>query len=768
MTPLSQLFWRCIHRIDRSLNESVEYSLPHLPILGFIGFTGFPLYYWIWGDLFPQPYENLSLRLIGSVLFFGLLVINYWPTKAKRLLKFYWAITFLYSLSFFFTFMLLKNEGNFVWAMSMMAGLTLLILVAYDWVLVTGLFVIGSVIAVVAYIVTSQHAIDMSRYWMQIPIYSFLVVVGSAFNYKSSSTRQEKLKMLASVGAEITHELRTPLLSIEYNSKKIEEILKKNVQQKTSIDGKQEDLQSAYQNILNETVYANTIIDMLLMNLGGNKINDEKFACHSMREIAIAAVKRYPFRSIQEKSKVKIQEDDDFQIWGSDILIVHVLFNLIKNALIHTDKEDIILINFHSDKNFNHLVFKDTGKGIPANKIAYIFDDFYTSSELGAGTGIGLTFCKKVMKHLEGKIECYSVFGEYTQFTLSFPVVRDAKAQPKISTQAVNKIPSKQSVESHLRGQSILLIDDEDIHHILFNEALSVYNTDIAHAYSASAALALLEEKRFDCIVVDIHMPVMNGLELTQAIRSGNHFTHFADQASIPIIGLSSDPSAQVEKNAYLMGMNAFLRKPIDKSELINSLLEHIADMSNRVLDKQNSELDKLPEDGALYQLGAKLVHNMNTPIITVNMCNKVFKQSFPILFQDSTDSTLLHNIAEDDLGQFVQAPQYYAETMTTMRERLDHFWLEFHQSNLSSGTDLLKSTVEELEKQWQQLDSFNQLILKNLLPKLIEAYQQTKGAQANIADTHISIDQVFTVAENCCGICEHAQQSLVKIHQEL
>ena len=104
MERLKLIFWRFLHRIDRSLDESVEYSLPHLPILGAIGFVGFPFYYWIWSNLFPQPYENLALRLIGSVLFFGLLTLNRWPSNYKKYIKLYWCITFTFSLPFFFTF----------------------------------------------------------------------------------------------------------------------------------------------------------------------------------------------------------------------------------------------------------------------------------------------------------------------------------------------------------------------------------------------------------------------------------------------------------------------------------------------------------------------------------------------------------------------------------------------------------------------------------------------------------------------------------------
>lgn len=750
LTFLNNLLWRFTHRINRSITESTEYSLSHLPIIGLVGFIGFPLYYWIWSHLFPQPYENLYLRLIGSALFFGLLTLNHWPEKYKKHLKVYWCVTLLYSSSFFFTFMLLKNEGNFVWAMSMMAGLTLLILVAYDWVLVTVIFIVGSLLATIAVLGSNYpNSINMDNYWMQIPIYLFMVIVGSALNYKSSVNRQEQLKMLASVGAEITHELRTPLLSIEHNGKKIQSAIKKNNQAQHS------ELYNASKNIIDETHYANTIIDMLLMNLSGKVINTDQFSSHNIKDIINTAIKRYPFKSRQEKSVIKVQEDSYFSIWGSDILIVHILFNLIKNALNHTDINDTIHISSYNDKHYNHLVFKDTGKGIAAKKLPYIFDDFYTTSKLGAGTGIGLSFCKNVMKHINGKIECHSILGEFTQFTLSFPVVSLSDKKLAHPQPSLDNEPTL-TVQSYLHSKNILLIDDEDIHHVLFDENLSAYNTQVFHAFNASAALHLLEEHSIDCIVIDIHMPGMNGIELAQAIRTGNDFTHFTHYATIPIIGLSSDPSEHVERSAYTCGMNAFLRKPTESKILVKALSQQIA--NSPITEKKESYASHtaLSEDSPLYQLGAKLAHNINTPIITVTMCNKVFTLLFPTLLNACSESTPL---PKETYKHIFEAPNHYKTSIQSLRLLSEQFWEAFKLLDTNAAHTLLEQHITSLQQHWQDIEQYNHEVLENLLPALLEAYN---------SDTDTIKQQISTSAKNCIDTTRHAQHVIAQTRQKL
>ena len=120
-----------------------------------------------------------------------------------------------------------------------------------------------------------------------------------------------------------------------------------------------------------------------------------------------------------EKNSVNLDLKQNFIFKGDKNLAVFVLFNLLKNALYHQGK-----INIHLERkeDYNLLHFKDTGAGIPADKLPAIFESFITSDKK-EGTGLGLPFCKRVMKGFDGDITCNSKKGEYTEFILHFPRV---------------------------------------------------------------------------------------------------------------------------------------------------------------------------------------------------------------------------------------------------------------------------------------------------------------------------------------------------------
>lgn len=107
--------------------------------------------------------------------------------------------------------------------------------------------------------------------------------------------------------------------------------------------------------------------------------------------------------------------------------MLNVLFNLLKNALyfIQDARKGDITIWTESSESFNKLHFRDTGKGISSATLPYIFESFFTQTR--HGTGIGLAFCRMVIKEMGGEVRCLSELGKYTHFIVELPIVRDAK-----------------------------------------------------------------------------------------------------------------------------------------------------------------------------------------------------------------------------------------------------------------------------------------------------------------------------------------------------
>lgn len=156
---------------------------------------------------------------------------------------------------------------------------------------------------------------------------------------------------------------------------------------------------------------------------GGNMQNAT--SC-SMAHCVETALARYPFRE-GDRRRVHCNLRPDFSFNGSEMLTVHVLFNLLKNAFRHMGgiESAYISIRLETAARVNRLIFSDTGSGISQEVLPHIFTRFYTSStttdDVSLGAGIGLAFCRDVMQAMGGAITCSSMKGEYTEFVLTFP-----------------------------------------------------------------------------------------------------------------------------------------------------------------------------------------------------------------------------------------------------------------------------------------------------------------------------------------------------------
>jgi signal transduction histidine kinase len=165
-----------------------------------------------------------------------------------------------------------------------------------------------------------------------------------------------------------------------------------------------------------------TVIDMVLMNLKKD-VPEEKPEKRSILTCVQIALQEYPLTQ-PDKGLVISEITQDFEFYGHPVLVKHVFFNLIKNALYYVKaagKGKITIWTELGDR-VNKVHVKDTGKGIPKDYLPHVFDQFFTRTD--QGNGIGLAFCKMVMTKVGGDITCNSVEGEFTQFALIFPTSR--------------------------------------------------------------------------------------------------------------------------------------------------------------------------------------------------------------------------------------------------------------------------------------------------------------------------------------------------------
>ena len=161
--------------------RNLQYVKRRMRPLAAIAIVGFPLYYYVWRDLFPQRYESLPLRLVGAALFVPILLFDHWPARAKKWLAWYWYAACLYALPFFFTLMLLKNEGSQVWVESALIAVFVMVLLL-DWLMLVLQFVTGIGLAIIAYCLTTDPATLGPSHLTHFAIFSFAIAIGALAN----------------------------------------------------------------------------------------------------------------------------------------------------------------------------------------------------------------------------------------------------------------------------------------------------------------------------------------------------------------------------------------------------------------------------------------------------------------------------------------------------------------------------------------------------------------------------------------------------------
>ncbi len=429
---------KLLGRLVRSIEQSVQYSTPKFVAIGALAVVGFPLYYWIWGHLFPQPYENLLLRLFGSVLFLPLMLAPYWPINMRRYLAIYWYIAITFALPFFFTFMLLKNQGSLAWLMSTLVAIFLMILLL-DWLNLIFMILIGTTVAWLANWLTGG-GLTMPVYLLEnLPIFLFAIVAGGLVTFTREMVAQEKLGTMLTAASNIAHELRTPLLGIKSGAVGLKRYLPAlidgfNLARENGLavakvrTGHFDSMLNVLDRIHLEVDRSNTVIDMLLMNATQTNLSQTPLTYCSMAQCIDSALDRYPFVSEDERNLVHWNRGVDFKFIGSETLTIHVFFNFLKNAIhaIARARRGTIAIWLVTRENFNEVHFRDSGPGIPITVLPQVFSRFFSwsgSEENDVGTGVGLAFCKSVVECFGGHIVCHSELNEFTEFVIVLPVI---------------------------------------------------------------------------------------------------------------------------------------------------------------------------------------------------------------------------------------------------------------------------------------------------------------------------------------------------------
>jgi len=279
-----------------------------------------------------------------------------------------------------------------------------------------------------------------------------------------------------------------------------------------------------------------------------------------------------------------IENNTPVTVKGDVTRLRQILTNLINNAIKFTAEGEVFVSvsakNIKDEKYEILFIVRDTGIGIPAEKMGKLFQSFSqidaSTTRTYGGTGLGLVISKRLSEMMGGKIWVESEVGKGSSF--SFTVIAD-------SVPSQSKIYFKGSI-AKLKGKKVLVVDDNQTNRKILNTQLEGWDLLPVATESPLTALQWFKEgKIFDLCILDFHMPVMDGAQLCKEIRK------LKNGSSVPIIILTSMGKKDDIFNSDELNLSAYLNKPIRRNQLYDCLLNVFGNSNEPRLERTVKQL---------------------------------------------------------------------------------------------------------------------------------------------------------------------------------
>lgn len=363
----------------------------------------------------------------------------------------------------------------------------------------------------------------------------------------------------------ISHDIRTPVNAVVGYT----EIAKRNINDTEKLKDAFNKISIASNHLLN---LIDEVLDMSKIESGkAYKIEEEVCQLSDL----VDEVTRLMQKEISDKN-LKVHTNfslmDDGVVSCDRLHLSQILLNLLSNAIKYSYPEKNIFIDvvqFTSDDESNFIYefhVKDEGCGINQDYLDKIFIPFEREktalNNAVAGTGLGLAITKSLVEMLHGTIEVSSELGKGTEFVVTLPL-----AVPDLTELEEDE----DTMVYDFHGKRILIVDDDDMSREITCDALKEVGADVEEARDGSFAIEKISISTpgfYDLVIMDVHMPVIDGCETTKIIRG----LKTKELAEIPIIAMTANAFPEDKKRAFNSGVNAYLVKPVRINDLVKVL----------------------------------------------------------------------------------------------------------------------------------------------------------------------------------------------------
>ena len=370
---------------------------------------------------------------------------------------------------------------------------------------------------------------------------------------KAENAMQAKQHFLSNM----SHEIRTPLNAIIGFAKVIS---------KTILTQKQEEYVAAIKTSGDTLiVLINDILDLAKVDEGKMVFEQEPFEM----AVSLSAMLHLFDTKIQEKNLSLVKEYDNripHMLLGDSVRLNQIILNLVSNAvkftLSGTITVSVRMLSEDENTIYIELAVKDTGIGIPEDKIPTIFENFQQAtsgtSRLYGGTGLGLAIVKQLVEMQGGSINVKSSIEDGTTFS-----VRLSFAKTQIDARIDNDVVER---DHEIKNIRVLVAEDIALNQLLMKTLLDDFGFEFDIAGNGKIAIEKLKKQSYDIILMDLQMPEMNGFEATEYIRNKMNY-------KIPIIALTADVTTVDLAKCKSVGMDDYISKPVDERLLYDKIV---------------------------------------------------------------------------------------------------------------------------------------------------------------------------------------------------